>query len=359
MPAVHFPGYNYCGPGTHDFSRKPINKLDRACKKHDIGYTRRLRNSKGKRVSAYTHFNPADQELLEDIEPISGPYSSLVQTAFRAKRLLAPKAVEEDIEGDIMPPRKRVRNGTSSSSTIPQYYSRGRSSARVASRSYFRSSGRNIRTGGFLGIEKKFYDTFLIAGDIAGGTDATGGELDPSATLTLNTVAQGDGESNRDGRLLNMDSLEIHGTIHIPGSADATTPNTPPLVFVACVLDKQANGAKLNSEDVFCNVGANASTAAQPFRNLEYHSRFRILKSKVFTMKMPEMVHDGTQYDKSGQRTPFRWFINLKGMRVTYKNTTADIANITDNAISMVAFTSNVTGVDADLHYAARLRFTG
>ncbi len=52
--------------------------------------------------------------------------------------------------------------------------------------------GRNIRTAGFTGIELKFYDTFLIAGSLTSPTDATGGEHNPSATISLNTVTQDD-----------------------------------------------------------------------------------------------------------------------------------------------------------------------
>lgn len=41
---VHIPGYQYCGPGTHlkkrlDRGDPGINKLDEACKVHDIAYS--------------------------------------------------------------------------------------------------------------------------------------------------------------------------------------------------------------------------------------------------------------------------------------------------------------------------------
>lgn len=43
MPEIHIPGYQYCGPGTELQKRLArgdpgINKLDEACKKHDIAY---------------------------------------------------------------------------------------------------------------------------------------------------------------------------------------------------------------------------------------------------------------------------------------------------------------------------------
>ena len=38
MVARHIPGYNYCGPGTEDFTVDPINPLDAACRQHDLAY---------------------------------------------------------------------------------------------------------------------------------------------------------------------------------------------------------------------------------------------------------------------------------------------------------------------------------
>jgi len=43
MPELHIPGYNYCGPFTNLDKRlgrgeEPVNKLDAACKEHDIFY---------------------------------------------------------------------------------------------------------------------------------------------------------------------------------------------------------------------------------------------------------------------------------------------------------------------------------
>jgi len=32
------PGYNYCGPGTKNTNRKPVNLLDQCCMEHDLFY---------------------------------------------------------------------------------------------------------------------------------------------------------------------------------------------------------------------------------------------------------------------------------------------------------------------------------
>lgn len=50
LPEIHIPGYQYCGPGTELEKRLArgdpgINKLDQACKIHDIEYSK-LKNSK-------------------------------------------------------------------------------------------------------------------------------------------------------------------------------------------------------------------------------------------------------------------------------------------------------------------------
>lgn len=53
LPEIHIPGYQYCGPGT-DLDKRlargdlGINPLDRACKKHDIVYSK-VKNSKERR----------------------------------------------------------------------------------------------------------------------------------------------------------------------------------------------------------------------------------------------------------------------------------------------------------------------
>ena len=50
---------------------------------------------------------------------------------------------------------------------------------------------QNLRTAGFLGIEKKFYDTSLVDAALTAPTDCTGGEHDPSATSMISAPAGG------------------------------------------------------------------------------------------------------------------------------------------------------------------------
>lgn len=222
----------------------------------------------------------------------------------------------------------------------------------------YKARSRNLRTAGYLGIEKKFYDTSLNGGTILAPADAAGGEQNPSATVLLNTVAQGDGESNRDGRKISMDSIQVKGTIQVPTQANATATDVACKVFLALVLDTQTNGANLNSEDVYKNTNANGVTATEVMRNLQYASRFRILKTWSRVLRQPTVVWDGTNIEQGGFHQTFEIYHSLKGMPVTYSGTTSDVANITDNSLHIIAYCSNV-GLAPTISYNARLRFRG
>ncbi len=217
---------------------------------------------------------------------------------------------------------------------------------------------RNARTGGFLGQELKFYDTSLAGSAITAPTGATGGEHDPSATILLNTVVQGDGEQQRDGRKIVMKSLYVNGNVVMVPQANQTATDAASVIYIAVVLDTQTNGATIASEDVFTNVSADALLAPMMMRNLQQSSRFRILGSKRFTMQNPNLSWDGTNLEQQGLNRPWSFFINLKNMSVLYKGTTETVANIVDNSLHIVAFT-NSTALTPLLYYNSRLRFVG
>lgn len=217
---------------------------------------------------------------------------------------------------------------------------------------------RNIRTAGFLGIETKFYDTFLVAAALTSPTDASGGEHDPSATIVLNSVTQGDGESQRDGRKINMKSISINGVVFQAAQANQTAVDFYPTVYIALVLDSQTNGATIASENVFCNPSANAGGAANVYRNLQYSRRFKVLRSLTITPPQGQPVYDGTNIEVSGTTTPWRMDVKLPNIPVTYTGTTESVANITDNSLHVVAYT-NGTDSGVGITYNARLRFVG
>ncbi len=236
-----------------------------------------------------------------------------------------------------------------------------RKATTTAKRKGFKKARRTTTTtrkGIALGVELKFYDQKLINAALTAPTDATGGEHNPSATISLNTVVQGDGESNRDGRQIVMKKLSVMGNIFVPAQTNQTVSDEAGLVYVSIVLDTQTNGALLNSEDVFKNVGAAAVTAAQPFHNLAFTNRFRVLKSVKIEMDQQNQVHDATNIEIEGYTKPFEMHVNFKDLVVNYSNTSETILNITDNGLNIIAWCSN-TGQAPVLNYQSRLRFVG
>lgn len=221
-------------------------------------------------------------------------------------------------------------------------------------------SARNLATMGFLGIEKKFYDTMLVGANIAAATDATGGEYDPSATSMISTPTQGDGEQQRDGKQISCLFVEVCGTISFAALEAAADPPAGVCIFLACVLDTQSNGAQMNSEDCFKNLGANAGTAPDCIRNLLFGKRFRVLKQRRFDMSLHTLTQQAANdYSYAGRRLDFKWFIPLKGLKINFNSgTTASIANVIDNSIHMIAY-ANTIAPQCVLSYNARLRFVG
>jgi len=232
--------------------------------------------------------------------------------------------------------------------------------ARSKRRSSVRWSRQNVASMGFLGIERKFYDTTLVQAAITAPTDATGGELDPSATSMISTPTQGDGEQQRDGKQIACLYVEIVGTIQTAAfEASADLPSGCS-VYLACVLDQQTNAAQMNSEDCFKNLGAAAGLAPNPIRNLLFGKRFRILKQRTFEMNLDTCTQQAANdYSWPGKRHNFRWYIPLKGLKINFNaGTTASIANVVDNSIHMIGY-ANSTATVPLISYNARLRFLG
>jgi len=234
----------------------------------------------------------------------------------------------------------------------------------VTKKSYAARQRSRLATG--LGIELKFFDTFKTAA-VAATAALTGGEYDPTSVADGNCVsclsapAQGDGESNRDGRKIEIKSCYVTGNLtegNAGGQASAQNGN---VTFIALVLDTQTNGQQLNSEDVYTNPSAAGSVllTAMPLRDLQFSSRFRILDSCALVEPVRSYFNDGAATGAmTGWHLPFK--LSWEGaLPVMFQaGTTADIANVTDNSLHVVAFTNNSSGTPT-ISYNARIRFVG
>lgn len=216
----------------------------------------------------------------------------------------------------------------------------------------------NARTGGYVGLEKKFIDQ-----SFTGNFSSTwaGGELDPtgSSVLTLGAAAIGDGPSDRDGRQVKIHSIYIKGVLTYAAQESLTAPPDDQIVRVALVLDRQTNKAQLNAEDVFGTIGAGLDVYS--VRNLEYVKRFKILKDKTWRMPVSTaVVNEGAvnQFAMGQVSIPFKLAYTFRTpITVEYASagTTGVIASIVDNSFHLIGTASSTT---AGITYRCRTRFT-
>lgn len=210
---------------------------------------------------------------------------------------------------------------------------------------------RNVRTGGFLGIERKFFDT-----EVNNGAFATSWTIEEPATTGLTAIAQGDGESNRDGKNYIIDSIHIKGFLNSAVQESQTAPLADILCRLVLVLDTQTNGAVLTATSV---MDAGQSDDVIAFRNLQFTRRFKVLWDRSFVIKRNN-TNEGAANLFAAAATNGPFFkvnhVFKGGLPVTMSSTEADIANVTDNSIHMIGI---ATSTDAMLDYQCRVRFRG
>lgn len=242
---------------------------------------------------------------------------------------------------------------------------------------------RNRITAGLLGLELKYWDTGLQAQPVRGYTTAVPPAIGAMTAMHVavftssvgasNALAgppQGDGPFNREGRKIHAKSIHIQGLLDRPAYLLGTPIKHGIEVFIALVLDKQANGVEApNSELIWINPSGVTATVATPMRNMEYATRFKVLKEKRITLDYNTLAIDsaGTQSAAQGFNRVFEWFVPLD-LEISFNNTNASdpnqAANIQKNALHLYAIQteSNATvGTQPAvvLSVNSRLRFYG
>ncbi len=209
-----------------------------------------------------------------------------------------------------------------------------------------------MRDAGFLGVENKFFDVEADADAFA----VTWATMEP-ATTNLTAVAQGDGESNRDGRKYAIRSIHIKGFVKFPAIESANAPVDDRLCRIALVLDTQTNNAQLIATNVF-DGGQTDDVLA--FRNLQFTRRFRVLMDKTIRVPVAQgSLNEGAVnlFAAPGTTIPFTFNkVFKRPVQVLMSGTTADIANVTDNSIHMIGVALDTSTA---LSYQCRIRFVG
>lgn len=219
----------------------------------------------------------------------------------------------------------------------------------------------NQRTGGFVGIELKFLDLARNAVTPGNNANMTGGTIDNTTVDCLNAMQEGNNQSTRIGRRITMKNIQIRGLVVWNSLLAETVPAIFHPVYIAVVLDTQNNSkAGLSSEEVFTNPGLSLDLISNPLRNLEYSSRYKVLKWTRVTRQVTGFGVQETPtpdtFPVAGCEVPFTMFINLNNLQVLYNANNGNSTDITDNALHLVAF---CRGSDATVSWCSRLRFVG
>lgn len=251
-------------------------------------------------------------------------------------------------------PRARYTGQYSTSSTRGAAGPRNLGGARTGGK-----RRQNVRTAGFLGIEHKFYDTSLEEATIAAPADASGGMVNPSATVLISSVPQGDDASTRDGKRCMIESVQIQGNIKMVSQSGLSILDINPSFFIALVQDTQTNAAAMDSQQAFVNPANHATLACSPLKNLLSGNRFITHKVWQFTAPMPGVTaNDTTDVLIMGQNIPFSFFKKLSMVVDFNGGTTNVVGNVVNNSLHLIAYT-NDSSWNATISYNARVRFVG
>lgn len=212
-----------------------------------------------------------------------------------------------------------------------------------------------------LGTETKFLDCY---GTVTPASTAamTGYGFVPSVGCTgcWSAPAQGSGASTRDGNKIVAKTLEINGIVQIPAQTNQTVQDTSGVIFIAIVVDTQTNGVTLASEQVYSNPSATTQLIASGFRNMAFSSRYVVLKKKIVSLQPQQCTYDGTNIEVAGTQIPFKMFLNLNDMPVSFSTSiiTANVTGVVDNSIGIIAACTD-NSVAPIVYLQSRMRFIG
>lgn len=212
----------------------------------------------------------------------------------------------------------------------------------------------NVRTGGFLDRELKFFDTTYPSALVT--TQGWTGSEHETATYGLFCPQQGDGASGRDGRRCLIKSVHLKGFISRRDESDQDDPAPPLLVTFMVVLDTQTNGAQAQGETIMSETPA-ADGRSISFRNLEYTNRFKIIFKRTFVVRDTMCIPDGANTG-STTGTGFYFAVNKRmNIPVEFSASTGNITDIVDNSIHVYCCCNAANA--AYLKYNSRVRFVG
>ncbi len=192
--------------------------------------------------------------------------------------------------------------------------------------------------------ESKFFDTTRAL-----SATTTAGAI---TNASLNIIPEGNGQSDRTGRKVTINSLFVHGTIKVPTTTVAA--DTSDAVRVIFYQDKQANGATATVANLL------AAADFRAFYNLSNKSRFIVLKDVKVALAVQAGSGRGTT-DTLSYGENQRWFnvaktgLNIPieyddsatgGELTTQRSNNLGVLVISESAKSSVGYIARVRYMD-------------
>lgn len=207
-----------------------------------------------------------------------------------------------------------------------------------------------------IGPETKFLDSELNSANIS-ETWASLNPIGTGCTDSISVPAQGDGESERDGRVYHIKSVHIRGQVFVTPNESAAAPYSDTFVRVVLYWDTQTNGTEATATDIF---DAGGTIDALAFRNLQNSKRFIVLKDKIIRVTPAHLNEGGANlFAHGGVYLPFTMNKKFKKpIKVRCTGTTANVNSVADNNLGIAAINNNAA-LDPSLSYQARIRFMG
>ncbi len=204
-----------------------------------------------------------------------------------------------------------------------------------------------------MGMEKKFADFEVVAKAFSSNWVP----MQDGTIKCVSGIAQGTGESQRDGRKYQIHSIHIKARVNSVVQESQAAPLSDLVGRFCLVLDTQTNVTEVVATEVM-DGGQNNDELS--FRNLQHSSRFKVLWDKKFILRRIAQTNEGainlfaSPISTSNIMTFNKYF--KTPISVITNGTSNAISDITDNSLCMIGVANNSTCL---LDYQVRIRFTG
>lgn len=233
--------------------------------------------------------------------------------------------------------------------------------------------GRPVR----LPVERKYVDYYqknMEVQQASQGAALYGNTFaSPLGTGCLNAVQQGTSALQRDGNVIVVTSVHLHGTVHcdaVHSGLTAPFPVITPTVLIALVLDLRSNhkATDIDPSKVFEAPGyTNADVdklGTLALRNMDHISRYKILAFRRIRLFPQEYMVTNTDIHTTGYSAPFALRKSMR-LPVTFGGNSGTVSDIQDHAIHVVAVLdykltlAAAPATNVSLNYNCRTRFVG